>query len=80
MAWTDRTSSIQGIRWHTPSDFWKAPAIDRRRTARSRQVTGLVPLGSVVLAEIDWGGLDLPGKVNVKNLSRVRDGVVMEQD
>ncbi len=44
------------------------------------KVTSLTTLGSVVLAEIDWAGADLPGEVNVKNLCRVKDGVVLDPD
>jgi hypothetical protein len=35
-------------------------------------------LGETLLAEIDWGVDDLPGKVNVANLSLVKDGVVLD--
>jgi hypothetical protein len=44
------------------------------------KVTGLTPLGELLLAQILWDHADLPGKVNVKNLSRVKDGVVMGPD
>lgn len=37
------------------------------------KVTSLLPLGSeTVLAEIDWDKPDLPPRVNVKNLSTVK--------
>lgn len=36
-------------------------------------VKELKPLGEVTLAVIDWGGADLPEKVNVKNLVREQD-------
>jgi hypothetical protein len=35
------------------------------------KVTGLVPLGQTVLAEVQWDLPDLPGRVNVKNLCSV---------
>ena len=44
------------------------------------KVTNLTALGSILLASIDWNCDTLPGKVNVANLSLVRDGVVMEVD
>jgi hypothetical protein len=44
------------------------------------KVTGLTPLGQLLLAQVLWDCEDLPGKVNVKNLSRVKDGVVIELD
>jgi hypothetical protein len=44
------------------------------------KVTALKFLGGLTLAEIEWDRGDLPGKVNVKNLSRVKDGVVMDID
>lgn len=37
------------------------------------KVTALLPLGSdTVLAEIDWDKPDLPPRVNVKNLSTIK--------
>ena len=37
------------------------------------KVTALLPLGSeTVLAEIEWNSPDLPPRVNVKNLSTVK--------
>jgi hypothetical protein len=44
------------------------------------KVTGLTPLGQLLLAQVLWDREDLPNKVNVKNLSRVKDAVVMELD
>ena len=42
-------------------------------------ITGLKTLSEdVVLATIDWGGLDLPEKVNVKNLSKVTERGILE--
>ena len=45
--------------------------------ARGR-VKSLIPLGSLVLAEIEWNTPNLPERVNVKNLSHVNDGQVMD--
>lgn len=45
-------------------------------------VTELKPLGGITLAVIDWGKDkdEVPGKVNVKNLSVVKNGQVMDRD
>jgi hypothetical protein len=37
-------------------------------------------LGSIRLAVIQWDHPDFPEKVNVMNLSRVRDGVILDRD
>jgi hypothetical protein len=34
-------------------------------------VSSVMPLGSIQLASIDWGGADMPGRVNVQNLAKV---------
>ena len=47
--------------------------------ARGR-VTGIKVFGDLVLADIEWDKPDLPERVNVKNLSRVVTGQVMERD
>lgn len=44
------------------------------------KVTRIVPLGSLTLAQIEWNVPDLPNRVNVANLSRVKDGVVLDRD
>ncbi|QOV92106.1 hypothetical protein [Humisphaera borealis] len=44
------------------------------------KVTGLSAVAGLVLVEIDWSGADLPARVNAKNLSRVKDGVVLDRD
>jgi len=45
------------------------------------KVIGVLAESGIVLAEIAWdGGADLPGKVNIRNLSRVKDGVVIPLD
>jgi len=46
-----------------------------------RTVTGLTTLGSIVLAEITWANdAEIPARVNVKNLCRVKDGVMIDPD
>ena len=42
------------------------------------KVTELEPVGDLILARIDWDTPGLPDRVNVKNLSLVKNGVVME--
>lgn len=36
------------------------------------KVVNLKPVGQLVIATIDWGRNDVPDKVNVKNLERIR--------
>lgn len=35
-------------------------------------VTAIVPMGGLTLASVEWDKPDLPGRVNVKNLSTIR--------
>ncbi|WP_254509547.1 hypothetical protein [Anatilimnocola floriformis] len=42
-------------------------------------VTALVPLGSIMLAEIDWQNDELPARVNVANLSRVTQKGILDR-
>lgn len=42
------------------------------------KVTALEPVGDLILARINWDTSGLPDRVNVKNLSLVKNGVVME--
>jgi len=43
-------------------------------------VTEVQELGLLRLAVIQWDRPDFPEKVNVKNLSRIRDGVILDWD
>ena len=43
-------------------------------------VTAVEPMGSTQLAVVKWDAPDLPDRVNVRNLSRVVDGVVRDRD
>ncbi len=43
-------------------------------------VTELKQYGETTLAVIDWGGMDLPSKVNVANLSRCTEKGIMDHD
>lgn len=44
------------------------------------EVKELTKLGTILLAHVRWDRAGLPDKVNVHNLSRVVDGVVMGRD
>ena len=35
-------------------------------------ITGMIPLGSITLATIDWGDPEIPDRVNVKNLAAAK--------
>jgi len=86
MGWTKRTAAIQtGDTVAYSKQFLQSTGQLTGDTPFARgKVTGLTTLGSLVLAEIAWEGsadrADLPGKVNVKNLSRVKEGVVRDAD
>jgi hypothetical protein len=82
MAWTERTAGVQ---------IGDTVAYSKQFLQSTGQYTGDVPLarGKIIgfttlvdtlLAEIEWDRGDLPGRVNVRNLSRVKDGVVMDRD
>ena len=43
-------------------------------------VTAVQHIGELLLADIDWGTPDLPGRVNVKNLSLIKNGMVFDHD
>ena len=83
MEWTKRTAAVQvGESVAYSKHFLQSTGQLTGDAPQARgKVIGLTNLGSIVLAEIAWdGSVDLPGKVNVKNLSRVKDGVVMDRD
>ena len=83
MDWTKRTAAVQvGDTVAYSKQFLQSTGQYTGDAPLARgKVTGLPTLGSLVLAEIAWeGDPDLPGKVNVKNLSRVKDGTVIEPD
>lgn len=42
------------------------------------EVTAIEPVGDLILAAIQWETPGLPARVNVKNLSLVKNGMVME--
>ena len=81
MGWTKRTAKVQvGDTVAYSRQFLQSTGQLTGDTPFARgKVTELTTLGSLVLAEVAWaGGVDLPARVNVKNLSRVKDGVVMD--
>ncbi len=83
MEWTKRTAGVkEGDTVAYSKQFLQSTGQYTGDAGPARgTITALTTLGSIVLAEIAWDGdVDLPGKVNVKNLSRVKDGVVMEPD
>jgi len=80
--WTTRTAAVQA---------GDRVAYSRQWLQSTGQMTGDVPLargtvvrieplGALCLAVIEWDQPDLPARVNVKNLSRVKDGTVRERD
>lgn len=73
MTWQSRTSPIRiGDRVAYSRRFLQSIACFTGDMPQGRgTVKELVPLGETTLAVIDWHGMDLPEKVNVKNLSRV---------
>lgn len=83
MSWAKRTATIQAGDRVAYSKQWLQSTGQLTGDVPSARgkVTGLVPLGSsLVLAEIEWDLPDLPTRVNVKNLSRVDRGQVMDRD
>ena len=82
MSWAKRTASIEAGDTVAYSKQWLRSTGQMTGDApfARGQVTGLVSLGSLVLAEIAWDKPDLPTRVNVKNLSRVNRGQVMDRD
>lgn len=71
MTWTNKTQEIQvGATVAYRRQFLKSIGCYAGDMPRARgQVTALLPLGKdTVLAEVTWDHLDLPGRVNVKNL------------
>jgi hypothetical protein len=82
MRWTERTGAVKvgdtvmySRAWLRSTGQFTGDICFARGT-----VNELQPLGEVTLAVIDWGGADLPEKVNVKNLSRVTERGVMDRD
>ncbi len=82
MSWARRTAAIAAGDTVAYSRTWlqsTGQLTGDTPFARGR-VKSLISLGSLVLAEIEWDTPDLPERVNVKNLSRVKDGQVMDRN
>jgi len=82
MTWAKKTAAIQPGDTVAYSKQWLQSTGQLTGDApfARGKVTGLVPLGSLMLADIEWDKPDLPTRVNVKNLSRVKSGQVMDRD
>ena len=85
--WVRRTS--EG--WTKAIEAGDRVAYSKQWLRGTGQMTGDMPqargtvmevqvLGSLRLAVIQWDHPDFPEKVNVKNLSRIRDGVMLDRD
>jgi hypothetical protein len=80
--WTTRTAAIKtGDRVAYSRQWLRSTG---QMTGEVPQARGTVvstePLGSLTLAVIDWNLPELPTRVNIKNLSPVKDGIVQERD
>jgi hypothetical protein len=80
--WTSRTSEISAgdrvaysRQWLRSTGQMTGDVPQARGTVRS-----IEPLGSLRLAVIEWDQPDLPQRVNVKNISRIKDGIIRERD
>ncbi len=82
MSWTQRTAAIEaGDTVAYSKAFLQSTGQQTGDAPFARgQVKSVIPLGSMLLAEIEWNTPDLPQRVNVKNLSRVKDGQVLDRD
>jgi hypothetical protein len=82
MTWSERTSPITaGDRVAYSARFLRSIGCFTGDMPQVRgTVTALEQLGDASLAIIDWGGLDLPQKVHVANLSRVTEKGVLDRD
>jgi hypothetical protein len=73
--WTKRTQPIQvGDTVAYSKKFLQSTGQYTGDVPHARgKVTALVPLGKeITLAEIEWDKPDLPGRVNVKNLTTIQ--------
>lgn len=82
MSWTKRTAAVKaGDTVAYSKQFLQSTGQYTGDAPLARgKVVGLVPLGEIQLAEIEWDRPDLPRRVNVRNLSPVRDGQVRDRD
>ncbi len=82
MTWAARTSPIKvGDQVAYSKAFCQSTGQLTGDTPHARgTVLSFHPVGDTLLAVIDWKNPELPPRVNVKNLSVVRNGQVMERD
>ena len=82
MSWASRTSPVQaGDKVAYAKRFLQSIDCHIGGMASARGVViAVVPVGDVTVADIAWDTPDLPERVNVRNLSRVMNSVVMEHD
>jgi len=82
MSWATRTSPIHvGDTIAYSKRFLQSIGCHVGDMASARgHVTAIESAGEVVLARIDWDTPGLPDRINVKNLSLVKNGMVMEHD
>ena len=80
MSWAIRTSPIHvGDEVAYSKRFLQSIDCHTSDMASARgQVTAIEALGDAILAHIDWDTYGLPDRVNVKILSLVKNGMVME--
>ncbi|HWB10554.1 MAG TPA: hypothetical protein VG826_15095 [Pirellulales bacterium] len=80
MSWATRVSPIRvGDTIAYSKRFLQSIGCHLGDMAQARgKVTAIEPLGDVILACILWDTPDLPDRINVKNLSLVKNGMVME--
>jgi len=80
--WTERVADIKAGDTVAYAKAWLRST--GQFTGDAPQARGVVktiePVGELRLAVIAWDTPNLPERVNVKNLSRVKDGVVMDRD
>lgn len=82
MSWATRTSPIHvGDTIAYSKRFLQSIGCQTGDMPSARgHVTAVESAGEVILARIKWDMSGLPDRVNVKNLSLVKNGMVMEHD
>jgi hypothetical protein len=80
--WTERVAEIKAGDTVAYAKAWlKSTGQYTGDTPRARGVVKTIePVGGLRLAVIAWDTPELPERVNVKNLIRVKDGMVMDRD
>lgn len=80
MTWAERTQPIKtGDTVAYSAAFLRSIGCFTGELPQARgEVTGLVQLADVTLAEIDWHNDEIPARVNVKNLVRSTERGVLE--